>query len=340
MKKMAVIAGIISIAFFLVACQSSESEEQNSEPVKENPADENALNEKDEPEIDEESENKEDTEESADEMNDNDSAAYSEIQETPAYFIDTHVISTDVDFHTAFSITRDEEQQLSLEDRLEKSLKENDPSQQGILSSYADISVEWPELHLQFNEEGSQLSTTSTQSLLFNESLFGISDLYGIEEVTFFNPDGETDIIVAERKIEEPVLVENERGLTRGYYTVYDKELQSTLFLPGGELDEQVTNENGEPLSFPETVESMKKADNEGAFYSSAIVEGIEIENASLENGNATVQYTMDEEMVTESDRIVFENAMQLAALDFHASEILVINDTLKERVTYPLVDQ
>ncbi|MFD2658281.1 hypothetical protein [Gracilibacillus thailandensis] len=331
MKKMIKIVGIISIVFLVVACQNTEEEEQNAEPVEENPT-----------EIgdNEENGNVEDTEETENEMDEDDSDVYSGIQETPAYFIDSHVVSTEVEFHTAFSITRDEEQQLSLAERLEMSLNDNDPSEQEILSSYADISVEWPELHLHFNEEGNQLSTTSTQSLLFNETLYGISDLYGIEKVTFFNPDGETDIIVAERGIDEPIVIEDERGLTRGYYTVYDQELEETLFLPGGKLEEQVTNENGEPLSFPETVESMHTVDIEDAFYSSAIIEGFEIENALIENGNATVQYTMNEDIVTEDDRTVFENAMQLAALDFHAWEIRLINDTMQESITYPLVGQ
>ncbi|RKL65159.1 hypothetical protein CR203_22105 [Salipaludibacillus neizhouensis] len=220
------------------------------------------------------------------------------------------------------------------------SLIDGDPSEQGILSSYADISLDWPELHLDLNEEGNELSATSAQSGLFYDSLFGISDLYGIEEVLFFNPNGENDIIVAEREIDEPLIVEDERGLTRGYYTIYDEDLEETLFLAGGELVEQVEDDIGEPLSFPETVEAMHTVDREDAFYFSSIVEGLEIVNSSMENGIATVQYTMDEEVVTEADRIVFENAIQLAALDFRAWEVRLINNTMQEFITYPLVGQ
>jgi hypothetical protein len=115
---------------------------------------------------------------------------------------------------------------------------------------------------------------------------------------------------------------------------------KETLFLSGGELEEQVVDENGEPLSFPEMVESMHTVDREDAFYASAIVEGIELVHASIENGHATVHYSMDEDIVTEADRIVFENAIQLAALDFHAWEVRLINDTVQESVTYPLVGQ
>lgn len=119
-----------------------------------------------------------------------------------------------------------------------------------------------------------------------------------------------------------------------------NEELEETLFLAGGNLEEQVTDENGEPLSFEETVETMKTVERDDAFYSSAIVEGIDIVGASIENGNASVQYTMDEEIVTEADRIVFETAIQLAALDFHAWEVKLRNDTVQEVITYQLVGQ
>ncbi|SES41217.1 hypothetical protein [Salipaludibacillus aurantiacus] len=364
MKKMTEIAGCISAAFLIVGCQNSEdgSEDLNDESVDESSADEYNLDENEELENNgeengsnenkgeeslteaDENGNKENEEDAIDETDENDSDAYAGTQETPDYLIGSQYIEAEVDgivqFYTAFSIKRDGDEQLSHEESIEMSLNDGDLSEQDILSSYADISVEWPKLHIHFNEDGNELSATSAQSGLFYDSLLGISDLYGIEEVLFFNPEGENDIIVAERGIDEPLIVQNERGLTRGYYTIYDEDLEETLFLAGGELDEQVEDESGEPLSFPETVEAMHSIDREDAFYSSAIVEGMEIVNSSMENGIATVQYTAEEEVVTEADLIVFENAMQLAALDFHAWEVRLINDTTKELITYPLVGQ
>ncbi|WP_280632275.1 hypothetical protein [Jeotgalibacillus proteolyticus] len=38
----------------------------------------------------------------------------------------------------------------------------------------------------------------------------------------------------------------------------------------------------------------------------------------------------MDEKTVTEADQIVLENAIQLAALDFHAWEVEIMNEFLK----------
>ncbi|MBM7095228.1 hypothetical protein JSY36_05610 [Bacillus sp. H-16] len=362
MKKVTEIGGIISAALLIVGCQNSGND---SEPAEASPADGNELDEDEEVETEDnddengsndntgeesltdsdESGNKENTEEnSMDEADENDSDTYAGTQETPAYLIGSQYIEAEVDdivqFYTAFSIKRDEDQQLSHVDSIERSLIDGDLSEQDILSSYADIAVEWPELHLHFKEDGNELSATSAQSVLFYDSLFGISDLYGIEEVLFFNPEGENDIIVAERGIDEPVSVQNERGLTRGYYGFYDKELEETLFLAGGELEEQVEDDMGEPLSFPETVEAMHSVNREDAFYSSVIAEGMEIVNSSMENGIAAVQYTVEEEVVTEADLIVFERAMQLAALDFHASEVRLINDTKEEIITYPLVGQ
>ena len=194
-----------------------------------------------------------------------------------------------------------------------------------------------PTLNVKFTEEDEgALSTTSAQTTFFYSSLFGISDLYGIEEIVFTNPEGEENVIVAQRLVDEPLIVEEERGVSRGYYTIYDKELEQTNFLAGVDVGERVADENGEPLSFPETVEAMRAVDQEGATYSSAMVEGLEVVDASLENETATVRFTSDEETVTEPDLIVFENAMQLAALDFRVEELRLINETLEESTTYP----
>ncbi|MGM0845034.1 MAG: hypothetical protein ACQEUT_08660 [Bacillota bacterium] len=345
MKKIIKIAGMASIAFLLISCQNSENGAtgQGDEQVDENSQDAAVTEDADELETegtsDENSTEEEDMEEESS-NEDEDSDTYGGAQITPNYFIDSHPYDTGTEFLTAYTIKREAEENLSPEERLKMSLIENDPSEQEILGSFTEISAEWPKLQVHFNEEGNQLSTTSAQTTLFYDSLVGISNLYGIEEISFTNPDGEEDIIVAQSPIDKPIIVKDERGLSRGYYTIYDKDTEQTLFLPGGDLDEQVENENGEPLSFPETVEAMGTVENEDRFYSSAIVEGLEVVSASLENGNATVQYTMDEENITEADRIVFENAMQLAALDFKAWEIRLINDTAQEIRTYPLVGQ
>jgi hypothetical protein len=347
-KKITRIAGMASIAFLLVSCQNSEdgAADQDTETVDENSQNEAVTEDTDELATegtnDENSTDQEDMEEESSNEDDGDdnSDTYGGAQITPDYFIDSHPYDTGTEFLTAFTITREEEENLSPEERLKTSLIENDPSEQEILGSFTEISAEWPKLQVHFTEEGNQLSTTSAQTTLFYDSLVGISNLYGIEEITFTNPDGEEDIIVAQSPIDEPIIIKDERGLSRGYYTIYDKDTEQTLFLSGGDLDEQVENENGEPLSFPETVEAMGTVENEDTFYSSAIVEGLEVVSASLENGNATVQYTMDEETITEADRTVFENAMQLAALDFNAWEIRLINDTAQEIRTYPLVGQ
>ncbi|MGD6968368.1 hypothetical protein ACQCVP_18210 [Rossellomorea vietnamensis] len=348
MKKITRIAGMASIAFLLVSCQNSEdgAADQDTETVDENSQNEAVTEDRDELETegtsDENSTEQEDMEEGSSNEDDGDdnSDTYGGAQITPNYFIGSHPYDTGTEFLTAFTITREEEENLSPEERLKTSLIENDPSEQEILGSFTKISAEWPKLQVHFTEEGNQLSTTSAQTTLFYDSLVGISDFYGIEEITFTNPDGEEDIIVAQSPIDKPIIIKDERGLSRGYYSIYDKDTEQTLFLPGGDLEEQVENENGEPLSFPETVEAMDTVENEDTFYSSAIVEGLEVVSTSLENGNATVQYTMDEETITEADRTVFENAMQLAALDFNAWEIRLVNDTAQEIRTYPLVGQ
>ncbi|MCM3620121.1 hypothetical protein M3936_21385 [Sutcliffiella horikoshii] len=360
MGKMTKIAGLIVFAFLITGCQSSgevinsqtsedsenesaESVESNDGSTEDNVESDNNTDAEDGTSGDGNVENEADTSDEAGNSNGDESNTdvYAGAQLNPNYFIDTQVINQPDRFYIAYAIDRDreKEQMIPPEQRLEMSLFNNDPSEQDILRSYTDLTADWPNLYIEFNQEGNELAATSAQNRLFYESLFGISALYGVEYITFLNPDGEQRITVAERTVDDTVVVKDERGPTRGYYAVYIKELEKTFFIAGGELDEQVVNESGEPLSFPETIEKMRsvKAD---MFYSSAIVEGIEILDSSITNGVATVQYTMNEDIVTEADRIVFENAIQLTALDFHAWEVKVLNDTLKESNTYPLIGQ
>lgn len=332
MKK---IAGLISVLFLITGCQSSGDEDHTQNAgTAENEGTEMIEN-------DNENNNANTLKESNDDVK-NDTEVYGGTQKNPNYFIESQIFDYENKFYTAFSINRneDEEQYFSPENRLEMSLLNNDPSEQDILKSYTDLSLEESKLEIKFNEAGNKLSTTTAQSTLFFDLLFGISDFYGVEEITFLNPDEKKDVIVAERSIYESVVVKDERDLTRGYYTIFDEELEETFFLPGGELEEQVVNGNNDPLSFPETVEAMGTTDDEDAFYSSPIVEGIQIVDASITNGVATVQYTMDEDKITETDRTAFEHAIQFAALDFHAWEVELINDTLRESNTYPLIGQ
>ncbi|RWZ54528.1 hypothetical protein EQV77_14760 [Halobacillus fulvus] len=369
MVKMTKIVGLITVAFLIAGCSSS-GEETNSQTTdsSENEtveSQETDGNTEDNGEDHVESDANKDTEEGTSDDDDaenvdtseetgktneetgtssdkgSDTEAYGGAQLNPTYFIDTQVINQPDRFYIAYAIDRDRETEgmVSPEQRLETSLFNNDPTEQDILRSYTDLTLDPPNLYVEFNQVGSELSVTSAQSGLFYETLFGISDFYGVEYITFLNPDGGQRITVAERTVDDTITVKDERGATRGYYTIYDEELEETLFISGGELDEKVVNESGEPLSFPETIEKMGSVEAD-MFYSSAIVEGIEIVNSSMTNGVATVQYTMNENAVTDADRTVFENAIQLAALDFHAWEVELINDTVKEIRTYPLVGQ
>ncbi|GAB3055525.1 hypothetical protein ACFOU0_01840 [Salinicoccus sesuvii] len=360
MKIIGKAVGLIFLVFLLSSCQSSESEE--SEDVSpEDEADQSQVQPADESietgegndeskteqtindemgESGEEQSNNEDQEESSSEENIETAGSYSDFDESPNYFVESHTYDSGHEFLTAFLIDRNEGSGIQFDERLHTSLIESDPSEQNIFESFSDLSTKWPTLEIYFDAEENELSTTTAQTTLFYDSLIGISDLYGIEEIQFFNAESEQDITVAQRLVDAPIIVKDERGETRGYYTIYDAHLEQTLFLPGGVLDESIVDVNDELLSFPETIEAMGTVENEATFYGSAIVEGLEVVDASYENGVASVEYVMDETHVTEADRIVFERAIQLAALDFHASELYLVNDTLKENVKYPLIEQ
>lgn len=358
MGNIAFFPSLITVAWLLTGCQSSgeevdpktseeSSENEHAETTKQDGITEGNRKSDHSKKAEEENSGEGDVENPTDDAGTSnedtaDTEVYGGAQITPHYFIDTHVLDDDNGVYTVYTISRgkDEDKPLAPEQRLETSLLKNDPSEQDLLDSYADLSVEGSMLYVQFNTEGSELDAPSSQSNLFFDALFGISDLYGMEEITFLNPDGIKGVSVAQRSFEDSVSVNDERGVTRGYYTIYDEERKETLFLPGNQIDEPILNEKEEPFSFPETIEKMGSINHADAFYSSAIVEGIEVLDSSMTNGVAKVQYTMDKDIVTEADRIVFEHAIQLAALDFHAWEVQIMNDTLKESTTYPLIGQ
>ncbi|KIL46412.1 hypothetical protein [Jeotgalibacillus campisalis] len=343
MIKLTKIGGVAALAFLLASCQDAENEttEDSVESVNETSQDETDVEDKEVPETEEDTdENSAEEDMEEDSSSDASDTKSDGKEETMAseYFIHSHTYSAETAFLTAYSIDRKDGLNSSKEERLKQSLIESDPSEQEILGTYTEMTAEWPELHVNFTEEGNILSTTTAQTGMFYDSLIGISDLFGIEQILFFNPDGEEDIIVAQSPIDEPIMIKEERGQTRGYYTIYDKDLEQTLFLPGGMLEEKAADESGEALSFSETIDAMKKVEKEEAFYGSAMIEGLEVVSASLEDGIAEVHYTVDDEIVTEDDQTVLENAIQLTALDFHAEELRLVNDTLEESKLYPLI--
>lgn len=329
---------MVSVACILVGCNTSNEQTQNTdsvEPVENNTEEQTESNETDSAEEDAEEIETDDTN---DEEEGNEEA-YEEVQESENYLIQTDYVDATTEFITTFSINREGDIDGSREERLERSLFESDPSEQDILSMFTELTLDDSVLTVQFNVSDEQLlSTTSAQNQLFYQSFSGISDLYGVEEVIFLDPNGGREMIVGGSPLDQTMSIQEERGLSRGYYTIYDTELEQTLFLPGRLLGENVTGTDGEPLNFEETIEEMKTVNEHDLSYSTAIVEGIEIDQVSFDDDVASVHYTMDEENVTESDQIVFANAMQLAALDFHATELELVNETERRIVNYPLI--
>lgn len=341
MKKVTAITGMVSVACILVGCNTSNEQTQNTESV-ENNTEEQTEGSGTDTQEDEGTEIEADESSELDELSETEDKkedAYEEIQESENYTIQTDYVDATTEFITTFSINRDGDLDGSREERLERSLFESDPSEQDILSSFTNLSLEGDTLIVELNTtEYTHLSLSSTMHGMFFQSFSAISDLYGVNEAVFLDPDGVKEVIVADRTIDQTMNIEEERGLTRGYYTLYDTELEQTLFLSGGQLDENVTGADGEPLNFEETIEEMKTVNEHELSYSTAIVEGIEIDDVSFENEVASVIYTVDEDLVTESDQIVFANAMQLTALDFHATELELVNETERRIVNYPLI--
>ncbi|MCP3032483.1 hypothetical protein LF817_14240 [Halobacillus sp. A1] len=187
MGKITQIAGLLTVAFLIAGCQSSgdDANKQTSESAEnesaESPENDGSTEDNGENDDSLDAENGDDenmdasdeAENSNDEESDTD--VYAGAQKNPNYFIDTQIVDQVSAFYTAYAIHRDEEEEeeqaLSPEERLETSLLNNDPSEQEILSSYADLSFERPDLIIRFNEDGNELSATSAQSNLFFDVL-------------------------------------------------------------------------------------------------------------------------------------------------------------------------
>ncbi|WP_077602976.1 hypothetical protein [Oceanobacillus sojae] len=151
------------------------------------------------------------------------------------------------------------------------------------------------------------------------------------------NNSNETDS--AEGNWEEPVEIEQESN--RGYYVIPSEESErgEYTYISGSEAGEQIYSEDDELFDFGQTIEAMTTTENDDGSYHSGIYEGVEIEEATIDGNQAIVKYHInDDTEASQQEMEDFEQVLQLAALDFQAEELEIINETERIISAYPLL--
>ncbi|MFD1067835.1 hypothetical protein [Oceanobacillus locisalsi] len=341
MKKIGVVFGLFLFSFVLAACNNTNETDSADETPSNNEADsEEDVNETESNNPEEgaaSDENPAENEEANDHSdNEAEEQEYTEEQVSGDYLIHAEWLDG-TDLLLYFTRTADE---MTREERIHQSLMESDPSQRDLFSATTNFEVDGTEANLYFNEDD-DLSMASTESAMFWEALNEIGFRYGLDEFNLFNQDGERGLVFAENQWQDPVDIEQEPN--RGYYVMSPEETErgEHTYISGAVAEEEIFAEDGELLDFGQTVEAMTTATNDDGSYRSGIYEGLEIEEARIDEDQATVTYHInDGAEASQQEREDFEQVLQLAALDFQVEELKLVNETDQVISVYPLLEE
>jgi hypothetical protein len=313
MKRTYVLLFALSLLFFLIACGQNEADEESETMENGTGTEEDAAQEDAE------------EDEAGQEANDSQSEASEEVNEADPGLTEETVDGSMIingyrDYEEneeliTFSFHRSN-QQLSLEERLFDSLKESVETDK--LEELDRITVDGTTASLYFSENERLQSMASTEQLYFTDMLYAISSLYGIETLDFY-VDENLGIEFGQTGTVESMEVETPQN--RGFYVYGDIDGTRT-YISGIFAEEIITDEAGDLMDFPETVNKMRTVQDQ-AFYQPGINEGIEIIDVSVQDARAEVHYNA---VNAEADIADFENVLQLAALDFDFQELHLIN--------------
>lgn len=296
----------VSLLFFLIACGQNGNEPEESE---EESADETA----EEGET-QESETNEEQSSPSEEANEKEQHIKEEILDS-GFIVYGHRDFERSEELLAFSFQRSD-QQLPLEERLLDSLKESAETDK--LAELEQIAVDGTAASLYFTENEQLQSMASAEQLYFTDMLHAISSLYGIETLEFYTGN-EPGIEFGQTGTVERLDVEAPEN--RGFYVYGDIDGMRT-YISGVSAEEIMTDEAGDLMDFPETVNKMKTV-KDNSSYQPGIGAGIEIIDVTVNDAAAEVHYNLAEDQADITD---FENVLQLTALDFGFQELHLIN--------------
>jgi hypothetical protein len=166
---------------------------------------------------------------------------------------------------------------------------------------------------LDFSEDHRLMSLASEQENILRETLREIFGLYGFSTVILtVNGDPGVDFGQA-GPIEE---LEDVTPVNRGYY-LYKHENGESLFIRGAAAGEEMTDDSGNLLSFEDTLEKMKSV-NDGAWYSPAIPEELELETSPGDNEITVTIENENSQFETAAEYDLLFESVILAASDFN----------------------
>ncbi|MBM7839477.1 hypothetical protein JOC54_002757 [Alkalihalobacillus xiaoxiensis] len=344
MKKMYVYTAVIGLTISLAACNTDNEANGDSTPSESASDQEHETNEVDtepEAELDEteeaETENGEETEESND-TNETDEAGETDTDNEAEKVAGNYLIEVDFkaneaeEYETVFGLTRTTDD-LTYEERIIQSLRANDPSHDELLTEM-ELEVEGDILNLHYDSDNLIYSLAQMPGSDFMSAISNTGQMFGLSEGHFYD-NGEQRVRLGEIQIDSGITEFSPVAPTRGYYYFEVAEGEGPYFIRGSDTEERVQDDNEELLSFAETIEEMATV-AEQDHYESVMYEGLMVEEASLTDDVATVQYTVESEG-TEEERIRFEQGVQLTAIEFSAKELRLVNNTEGMTSVFPL---
>ncbi|TSB47911.1 hypothetical protein [Alkalicoccobacillus porphyridii] len=350
MKSFQVLIGVTSLAVLLAACAEQDDQTTDEQPAEEVVVDDESQPEQDaeidgmnEEEIEEESAENESEPESEEEVQtveedpvetETEEQPYQEEQVEDAYTLtSTRTQATDEHPLSLFTIAFERvEDDTSLEERLKQSLTEGDTTSNQVLEELDELTIEGQTASLIFTEDV-QITLASTEQLQFQEMLFELSALYGINQLDFFVEDEQG---VSFGETGELDGLEVEKVGTRGYFVVTDNDVEGSTYVSGAYTELEYYNDEVESLDFADAVEHMRAVEEENVLYTSGIPDSIEIDSAELNDGVAEIHFTQTEDTEWTEEQIEdFEHVLQLTALDYEAEELILVNETERARTVF-----
>lgn len=232
------------------------------------------------------------------------------------------------------------EKNNSKEENLKQSLRESDATSQKVLTELENVTIENKnEANLTFTPEEKLSSMSSTEHTKFDEMLFQISSLYGIEKIHFYVGDGAGISYGQSGTVTTMDVKANEN---RGYYLFPIEETDDPdySYITGATAGEDIRDNTGELLDFAETIEAMRSVKADNVVRKPSIDDRVKVHSAKVDENRAEVKYTIEDDQEkdwTKEDQEQLEKVLQLTALDFDVDELQLVNEEEHTITIFPL---
>ncbi|UTR13390.1 hypothetical protein MM221_12125 [Salipaludibacillus sp. LMS25] len=225
------------------------------------------------------------------------------------------------------------DESVNREKALLTSVKESDTTSGHYLNSLEDVTSTGDTVQLHFTDT-TALQALSSQEYTFVEEMFHeIVPLYGYKEVEFL-VDEEPGVILGPQGMAESL---NVMTYNRGYYLIDEN---NEVVLISARMAGEEMKEDGNPLTFEQTVEKMATTEDEEDWYESAIPSPVEVTSVTIPGDTARVGYRIAEDADIEEERLhLFFEALKLTAKSFTLDSLEIINVDSGDTVTYNMED-